>query len=318
MRRLLWSWWPWALLCVYFIDQRNWWAALGVAAWSGVCSLSTPVEFPPQYGLDHGLSVGDPEFLDTMAGAAGVPFSSGNSLELLNNGDRFYPAMLEAIEQAKHIDHDRGLHLLGRRNRRDLRSRAGGGRRPRCLRQDSARRGWLGQRRQRNPADAREGRLPCRLVQPDSLESPAAHQQPHAPQVVDRRRTDRLHRRRRHCRSLDRRRPGRQALARSADPHRGARGAAAADRLRAELAGVHRRAGHGTAFLPRCHARRRPVAADDHELAGNRRVDGARDVLPGYFRGARVDRHRQSLLRAGPRVDRPLPRRREATASACA
>jgi len=102
IRRLLWSWWPWALLCVYFIDQRNWWAAFGIALWSGVCSLSTPVEFPPQYGLDHGLAVGDPEFLNTMAGAAGVPFLPGNSLELLNNGDRFYPAMLEAIEQAEH------------------------------------------------------------------------------------------------------------------------------------------------------------------------------------------------------------------------
>ena len=76
---------------MYFIDQRNWWAAFGVAIWSGVCSLSTPVEFPPQYGLDHGLTVGDPEFLNTMAGAAGVPFLPGNSLTLLNNGDRFYP-----------------------------------------------------------------------------------------------------------------------------------------------------------------------------------------------------------------------------------
>ena len=67
-----------------------------------ICSLSTPIEFPPQYGLDHGLTVGDPEFLNTMAGAAGVPFLPGNSVRLLNNGDRFYPAMLEAIEQARH------------------------------------------------------------------------------------------------------------------------------------------------------------------------------------------------------------------------
>jgi cardiolipin synthase len=102
IRHLLWSWWPWAILCVYFIEERNWWAALGIAIWSGVCSLSTPIEFPPQYGLDHGLTVGDPEFLNTMAGAAGVAFLSGNSLKLLNNGDRFYPAMLEAIAQAKY------------------------------------------------------------------------------------------------------------------------------------------------------------------------------------------------------------------------
>jgi cardiolipin synthase A/B len=101
VRRLLWSWWPWALLSVYYIDQRNWWAAFGVGMWSAVCSLSTPVEFPPQYGLDHNLTVEDPEFIDTMAGAAGVPFVSGNSLLLLNNGDRFYPAMLDAIKHAQ-------------------------------------------------------------------------------------------------------------------------------------------------------------------------------------------------------------------------
>lgn len=60
------------------------------------------MEFPPQYGLDHGLKVGSPEFLSTMAGAAGVPFAPGNTLELLNNGDRFYPSMLKAVRGAEH------------------------------------------------------------------------------------------------------------------------------------------------------------------------------------------------------------------------
>jgi len=78
------------------------WAAVGIALWSGVCSLSTPIEFPPQYGLDHGLTVDDPEFLNTMAGAAGIPFLPGNSLRILNNGDCFYPAMLEDIARAEH------------------------------------------------------------------------------------------------------------------------------------------------------------------------------------------------------------------------
>jgi cardiolipin synthase len=102
VRRLLWSWWPWAILSVYYIDQRNWWAAFGIGLWAGVCSLSTPAEFPPQYGLDHNLTVGDPEFTNTMAGAAGVPFLGGNSVALLNNGDRFYPAMLKAVAEAEH------------------------------------------------------------------------------------------------------------------------------------------------------------------------------------------------------------------------
>jgi hypothetical protein len=50
VRRLIWSWWPWALLTVYLIDKRQWWGAFGVALWAGVCSLSTPAEFPPQAG----------------------------------------------------------------------------------------------------------------------------------------------------------------------------------------------------------------------------------------------------------------------------
>jgi cardiolipin synthase len=100
VRRLLWSWWLWSLLVVYLIDQRQWWAALGVAIWALVCSVATPMEFPPQYGLEHDLQVGTRDFLDTMAGAAGIPFFSGNSIKLLNNGDRFYPAMLEAIDEA--------------------------------------------------------------------------------------------------------------------------------------------------------------------------------------------------------------------------
>lgn len=102
IRRLLWSWWPWALLCIYLINEREWWWALGIGIWAGVCSLSTPVEFPPHYGLDHGLEVGTPEFVDTMAGAAGVPFLKGNRLTLLNNGVEFYPAMLDAIGAAQH------------------------------------------------------------------------------------------------------------------------------------------------------------------------------------------------------------------------
>src|SRR5215204_253519 len=55
VRRLIWSWWPWALVALYLIDRRQWWGAFGVALWAGVCSLSTPAEFPPQYGLDHDL-----------------------------------------------------------------------------------------------------------------------------------------------------------------------------------------------------------------------------------------------------------------------
>jgi cardiolipin synthase len=100
VRRLIWSWWPWALVVLYLVDKHQLWGAFGVALWCGVCALSTPAEFPPQYGYDHDLEVGSEDFLDTMAGAAGVPFARGNTLKLLNNGDEFYPEMLAAIKTA--------------------------------------------------------------------------------------------------------------------------------------------------------------------------------------------------------------------------
>ena len=36
-----------------------------------------------------------------MAGASGSPFVAGNALEILNNGDAFYPSMLQAVRKAK-------------------------------------------------------------------------------------------------------------------------------------------------------------------------------------------------------------------------
>ena len=42
-----------------------------------------------------------PSSLSTVAGASGSPFLDGNTLELLNNGDAFYPPMLAAIREAE-------------------------------------------------------------------------------------------------------------------------------------------------------------------------------------------------------------------------
>ncbi len=63
--------------------------------------LAWPSEVPPSVGLDHEFCVDDDEFLTTMAGSTGVPFYEGNAIEILNNGDEFYPAMLKAIAQAQ-------------------------------------------------------------------------------------------------------------------------------------------------------------------------------------------------------------------------
>ena len=41
------------------------------------------------------------EFLTTITGASGVPILPGNRIDVLNNGDEFYPVMLEAVCRAQ-------------------------------------------------------------------------------------------------------------------------------------------------------------------------------------------------------------------------
>jgi cardiolipin synthase len=101
VRRLLLSWWPWALLSLWGItDDRLGWA-LGAGAVALLAYLATPKAVPPRYGLSHQFEVESEEFLATIAGASGSPFVEGNAVELLNNGDAFYPRMLDAIAEAR-------------------------------------------------------------------------------------------------------------------------------------------------------------------------------------------------------------------------
>jgi cardiolipin synthase len=65
-----------------------------------VSYLIAPAAAPPRYGLDHEFPIDSPEFAATVAGASGSPFFEGNSVELLHNGDAFYPPMLAAIRSA--------------------------------------------------------------------------------------------------------------------------------------------------------------------------------------------------------------------------
>jgi len=63
--------------------------------------LVTPPTVSPTYGLASTAPLRSDEFLATISGATGVPFIGGNRIELLNNGDEFYPAMLKAITEAQ-------------------------------------------------------------------------------------------------------------------------------------------------------------------------------------------------------------------------
>jgi len=100
-RRLILAWWPWSIICLYALVTDRWvWGA--VSGWVALVNyLMTPDEFPPVYGLDHEFGIESDEFLHTVSGATGMVFVAGNKIELMNNGDEFYPAMLQAIEHAE-------------------------------------------------------------------------------------------------------------------------------------------------------------------------------------------------------------------------
>lgn len=83
-----------------FSDER-FGLGVGLGSMAAVSYLIAPVETPPQFGLDHELTVESAEFLTTISGATGAPFVAGNQLGILNNGDEFFPAMLEDLRLAE-------------------------------------------------------------------------------------------------------------------------------------------------------------------------------------------------------------------------
>ena len=100
IRRILWLWQPWALLTGGFLIADRYWWATGMLALAFATYLLRPAERRPVLGLDHIDPAGSQAFLDTMAGLTGAGFVPGNTLTVLDNGDQFYPAMLDAIRGA--------------------------------------------------------------------------------------------------------------------------------------------------------------------------------------------------------------------------
>jgi len=100
-RRVLWSAWPWALLMLVALVRDEWGAAIAAGTVAFVMRLTAAREQPLRYGLRHEVPVGSEAFLASLAGMTGARLVEGNQLTILENGDGFYPAMLEAIDGAK-------------------------------------------------------------------------------------------------------------------------------------------------------------------------------------------------------------------------
>jgi cardiolipin synthase len=101
VRRWIWFWVPWAVVTIALIASPFWWLSPLTAFIALFVFLATPTEAPPRYGLEHGFALTSADFLETIAGTTGAPLMRGNALTILQNGDAFYPVMLDAIRRAE-------------------------------------------------------------------------------------------------------------------------------------------------------------------------------------------------------------------------
>lgn len=100
-RYFIWSGWMVVLIWAAEATWKKWLGVLGLLLLLFIAFLFNPVEEEPKYGLDHEFAIDSPEFLASITGATDAPFIPGNKLEIYNNGDEFYPPMLQAIEGAQ-------------------------------------------------------------------------------------------------------------------------------------------------------------------------------------------------------------------------
>jgi cardiolipin synthase A/B len=101
IRGALFTWWLWGAGAVWATAVNEWGAAIGLGLAAVVMRMVAPLERPPLYGLEHNIAVGSKAFVESVAGVTGAPFMDGSQVTVLNNGDEFYPAMLEAIAGAR-------------------------------------------------------------------------------------------------------------------------------------------------------------------------------------------------------------------------
>jgi cardiolipin synthase len=101
VRWYIWRAWLWVLVRTARFTWKHWLLVATLVLLVVVAYLFNPIEKSPNYGLNHDFGIESAEFLPTIAGATDTPFLSGNKIEIYNNGDEFYPPMLDAIKQAR-------------------------------------------------------------------------------------------------------------------------------------------------------------------------------------------------------------------------
>jgi cardiolipin synthase len=95
------SWGIWLVLAFAFAiaDSIYWAIGSGIAA--VLFYITKPIFHSAIYPVECTLKASSCEFRQTMVGMTGAPFMPGNRTAFYNNGDSFYPPMLEDIERAE-------------------------------------------------------------------------------------------------------------------------------------------------------------------------------------------------------------------------
>lgn len=103
LRRSFYAGWVSLLVWAAEATLKKWLAVLGVVVllWFTLFFFQQE-RGNPKFGLTHEVAIESADFLPTIVGATGAPFVEGNRIDTLVNGDRFYPAILDAIGGAQH------------------------------------------------------------------------------------------------------------------------------------------------------------------------------------------------------------------------
>jgi cardiolipin synthase len=101
IRRVIRTWWIWLAIAITAHLLGHWVMTVigGITAF--FFYHTTPERHPAVYALETDLNVESQEFPITMTGMTGMPLVPGNKVAIFNNGDEFFPAMLDAIESAE-------------------------------------------------------------------------------------------------------------------------------------------------------------------------------------------------------------------------
>jgi len=101
VRHVVRAWWTWLGVAIVLQLAGHWGYAIAAGVMAFFQYHTSAQTHPAVYPLETDLDVDSIEFQNTIEGVTGMRFVPGNHLEIYNNGDEFYPAMLDAIEAAE-------------------------------------------------------------------------------------------------------------------------------------------------------------------------------------------------------------------------